>query len=195
MEILFDRLISPGILQHLKRFPCVALLGPRQTGKTTLVKMLNDQYDRESVYLDLESDEDIAKLSNAELYFNEREDKLIILDEIQRNPKLLVLIRSVIDKKESKRQVSAIRFGFTGFIGKKFRNPGRTNCLSRIASFFYMKRLRVTTILISCGYGEVSPIPCYSLQMKTAILLGNNLFKPMLRGNLQFWGCRLHPSS
>ena len=99
METLFERLISTSLLQHLKRFPCVALLGSRQTGKTTLVKMLKDQYDRESIYLDLESDEDNVKLSNAELYFHERADKLIILDEIQRNPRLMALIRSVIDKK------------------------------------------------------------------------------------------------
>jgi len=99
MRILFNRLISSSLLQHLNRFPCVALLGPRQAGKTTLVKMLKGNYDRESIYLDLESDEDNVKLSNAELYFNERADKLIIVDEIQRNPRLMTLMRSVIDKK------------------------------------------------------------------------------------------------
>ncbi|WP_318347003.1 ATP-binding protein [Aquipluma nitroreducens] len=96
MEI--QRLISPAIIRYLENFPCVALLGPRQVGKTTTVKMLQSQITKNSIYLDLESDEDAQKLTFAEQYFNERQDKLIIIDEIQRNPKLFPLLRSVIDK-------------------------------------------------------------------------------------------------
>jgi uncharacterized protein len=96
MEI--QRRISPAIIRYLENFPVVALLGPRQVGKTTTVKMLQSQIMKNSIYLDLESDEDAQKLTFAEQYFNERQDKLIIIDEIQRNPKLFPLLRSVIDK-------------------------------------------------------------------------------------------------
>jgi len=96
MEI--QRRISPAIIRYLENFPVVALLGPRQVGKTTTVKMLQSQITKNSIYLDLESDEDAQKLTFAEQYFNERQDKLIIIDEIQRNPKLFPLLRSVIDK-------------------------------------------------------------------------------------------------
>ena len=96
MEV--QRLISTVIIRYLENFPCVALLGPRQVGKTTTVKMLQSQITKESIYLDLESDEDIQKLTFAEQYFNERPDKLIIIDEIQRKPELFPLLRSVIDK-------------------------------------------------------------------------------------------------
>lgn len=92
------RVISSSIIRYLDNFPCVALLGPRQVGKTTTVKMLQSQIQKESIYLDLESEEDIQKLIYAEQYFNERQDKLIIIDEIQRNPQLFPLLRSVIDK-------------------------------------------------------------------------------------------------
>jgi len=63
--------------------------------------MLQAQIRKESIYLDLESDEDVQKLVYAEQYFNERQDKLIIIDEIQRNPQLFPLLRSVIDKKRT----------------------------------------------------------------------------------------------
>jgi predicted AAA+ superfamily ATPase len=96
-----QRAISSAILRYLENFPSVALLGPRKVGKTTVVKMLQNQIDKESIYLDLESDEDVQKLAFAEQYFNERQDKLIIIDEIQRNPRLFPLLRSVIDKKRS----------------------------------------------------------------------------------------------
>jgi len=92
------RVISSSIIRYLDNFPCVALLGPRQVGKTTTVKMLQAQIQKESIYLDLESEEDVQKLIYAEQYFNERQDKLIIIDEIQRNPQLFPLLRSVIDK-------------------------------------------------------------------------------------------------
>jgi len=96
--MVLNRVISSSILRYLDNFPCVALLGPRQVGKTTTVKMLQSQLKKETIYLDLESDEDIQKLIYAEQYLNERQDKLIIIDEIQRNPQLFPLLRSVIDK-------------------------------------------------------------------------------------------------
>jgi hypothetical protein len=95
------RKISSSLVRYLANFPCVALIGPRQVGKTTAAKMLQPQLDQETIYLDLESDEDLQKLTHAEQYFNERQDKLIIIDEIQRNPQLFPLLRSVIDRKRT----------------------------------------------------------------------------------------------
>jgi uncharacterized protein len=96
MEI--PRIVLSQIIRYLDAFPCVALSGPRQVGKTTAAKMLQSAIQKESIYLDLESDEDDRKLSDAEQYFNHRQDKLIIIDEIQRKPALFPLLRSVIDK-------------------------------------------------------------------------------------------------
>lgn len=79
--------------------PAVALLGPRQVGKTTLARQLQKVIPKESVYLDLESPEDYQKLSNLENYLVQREDKLLIIDEVQRMPELFPVLRSVIDRK------------------------------------------------------------------------------------------------
>ncbi|KAB2961828.1 MAG: ATP-binding protein [Thermoanaerobaculia bacterium] len=73
----------------------VALLGPRQVGKTTLA--LEVSRDRPSVHLDLESEGDRAKLGEPELYLPQHEDELVILDEIQLVPQLFRSLRCLID--------------------------------------------------------------------------------------------------
>ena len=91
-----DRQILPLIKEYLSIFPAVGLLGPRQVGKTTLVKNL--KLDRESIYLDLEKASDRAKLIDAELFLKENVYKTVILDEIQLMPELFSALRSLIDE-------------------------------------------------------------------------------------------------
>ncbi|GAB3222459.1 ATP-binding protein [Spirosoma arcticum] len=95
---MIDRTLSTDLIELVKDRPAVALLGPRQVGKTTLVRTLTSQFTPEPVYLDLESLEDLNRLQNPELYLSERQDKLVIIDEIQRMPQLFPLLRSLIDR-------------------------------------------------------------------------------------------------
>jgi len=74
----------------------VALLGPRQVGKTTLA--LNVVRDIPHVYLDLESERDRGKLAQAEWYLESHLDKLVILDEVHRAPGLFPILRGLIDQ-------------------------------------------------------------------------------------------------
>jgi uncharacterized protein len=82
--------------------PAVAILGPRQAGKTTLALAIAEG--RPSVYLDLESAADRARLAEPVLYLADHADKLVILDEIHRAPGLFETLRGVIDqgKREGK---------------------------------------------------------------------------------------------
>ena len=80
----------------IARHAAVGLLGPRQVGKTTLA--LEIARERPSIYLDLESPADRAKLAEPELYLANHTDKLIILDEVQRMPELFRVLRGAIDK-------------------------------------------------------------------------------------------------
>jgi predicted AAA+ superfamily ATPase len=82
--------------QALSRQAAVALIGPRQVGKTTLAHELLAS--RPCVYLDLEKATDRAKLAEPELFFGKHEDKLVILDEIHRAPELFSELRGIIDK-------------------------------------------------------------------------------------------------
>lgn len=98
---MITRQLYPHLVEHLAQFPAVALLGPRQAGKTTLAEVLCAQ--REScLYLDLESPTDRNKLLDPEAYLSQHEDKLVILDEVQRLPELFQPLRSLIDRGRKK---------------------------------------------------------------------------------------------
>ena len=81
----------------LQEFPAVAVLGPRQVGKTTLAKEIAVSFYPQSIYLDLENPYDLVKLSEPLQYFEHHKGTLIILDEIQRVPELFPILRGVID--------------------------------------------------------------------------------------------------
>lgn len=93
----------PRALAHrtraaLARSPVVALLGPRQVGKTTLALDLSDGLEQPTLYLDLERPSDLSKLGEAELYLTRQFGKTVILDEIQRKPELFAVLRSLVDE-------------------------------------------------------------------------------------------------
>jgi len=76
--------------------PVVALLGPRQVGKTTLALAIAG--DRQAAYLDLESASDRARLEEPVLYFADHAEELVVLDEIHRLPGLFQTLRGVVDQ-------------------------------------------------------------------------------------------------
>ena len=90
------RLLTNEVEESLKHFPVVAVTGPRQCGKSTLVRHLLGN--KNLVYLDLERQSDLRKLDEAEWYLQSQKDKIICLDEIQRKPELFQLIRSLTDE-------------------------------------------------------------------------------------------------
>ena len=93
---MITRHITFLVEQALRRQAAVALIGPRQVGKTTLAYALADV--RPAIYLDLESLADRHKLSDPELFLSQYEDRLVILDEIHRVPELFASLRGLIDQ-------------------------------------------------------------------------------------------------
>ena len=91
------RKLHKELIDCLNNFPAVAILGPRQAGKSTLAKMISNNFNN-YLYLDLEKPSDLRKLSEPELFFDINKNKLICLDEIQRKPDLFSILRSVIDE-------------------------------------------------------------------------------------------------
>jgi len=93
---MIPRRIETLVQDRLSHLPAVALLGPRQVGKTTLAQAI--AVGRKSVYLDLESPLDQEKLSDPTFYLAGHEDELVILDEVQRMPELFATLRGLIDQ-------------------------------------------------------------------------------------------------
>jgi hypothetical protein len=103
---MIKRIAKTRLVDLLARFPAVALLGPRQVGKTTLALSLTEESGPDTaeapVYLDLELPSDRAKLADPELYLSEHENQLVILDEIHRLPGIFQTFRGLIDRRRRK---------------------------------------------------------------------------------------------
>jgi len=93
---MIERRQASAIASLLQQSPAVAIIGPRQVGKTTLALAMAGS--RDAVYLDLESGPDRARLAEPQLYFADHADELVILDEIQRTPGIFEELRGTIDQ-------------------------------------------------------------------------------------------------
>lgn len=127
---MLARRLKDRLLQLIGHYPAVGLLGPRQVGKTTLA--LEIAAGRRSVYLDLESPPDRARLSDPDQYLAEHDDDLVILDEVHRAPELFRSLRGIIDRgRRSGRKVG--RFLLLGSAGIDLLKQSGESLAGRIA--------------------------------------------------------------
>lgn len=130
IAMMIEREIFSKLLERLAAFPAVALLGPRQVGKTTLAMQVARQIS--SVYLDLESPEDLSKLTDPQSYLRLHENKLVILDEVQRIPHLFQVLRGLVD--EGKRKgLTTTRFLLLGSASVELIKQSSESLAGRIA--------------------------------------------------------------
>jgi len=98
MQTYIQRLLQKKVLEMLNIFPVVAILGPRQCGKSTLARQIVSTFEK-SLILDLEKAQDLNKLIHLEHFFATLSDETIVcFDEIQRKPDLFTTLRWVIDE-------------------------------------------------------------------------------------------------
>ena len=96
MPVIIPRFLDGHVRRALRQVPAVAILGPRQCGKTTLARHLVGNLP-EVLYLDLERPSDISRLADPEALFAANASRMICIDEIQRVPELFPVIRYAID--------------------------------------------------------------------------------------------------
>jgi uncharacterized protein len=94
---MIARSAAPLVAEALKNQAAVALIGPRQVGKTTLARSIADARPG-AIYLDLEARQDREKLADPVLFLRQYEDSLVVLDEIHRVPELFTALRGIIDQ-------------------------------------------------------------------------------------------------
>ena len=127
MQGIIDRHLAATVMNRLQNNPAVAILGPRQCGKTTLAGQIVKKFNQ-SVYLDLENPADLAKLSDPLAFFSLHNEDLVCLDEIQRAPELFSILRSVIDERARNAQ-----FLILGSAGRDLIRQSSESLAGRIA--------------------------------------------------------------
>lgn len=93
--------LEDRVRRGLQRSPVVALLGPRQCGKSTLARIIAERTTESHVF-DLEDPEDDLALREAKLNLAPLEG-LVVLDEIQRRPDLFDVLRVLVDRNPQRR--------------------------------------------------------------------------------------------
>lgn len=137
---MIDRHLFPFVLAALADAPAVALLGPRQAGKTTLALRVGEHVAQVglsgrqlgSIYLDLESPRDRQKLTDPEAYLAQHANKLVILDEVQQMPALFQVLRGLIDQGRRQGQGSA-RFLLLGSATGELLRQSSESLAGRVA--------------------------------------------------------------
>ncbi|TAL39166.1 MAG: ATP-binding protein [Spirochaetes bacterium] len=89
--------MAPVLTERLKNNPAVAILGPRQCGKSTLARSILASH-KNAVFLDLERPSDLRKIEDIEAFFEINADCLVCLDEVQRAPEIFPALRSILDR-------------------------------------------------------------------------------------------------
>jgi uncharacterized protein len=95
----FQRWLVDELWDVFEEFPAIALLGPRQCGKTTMARAIVDSLGGQAIYLDLELPSHRARLGDPELFFAANAERLIVLDEIHQAPEIFRVLRGVIDER------------------------------------------------------------------------------------------------
>lgn len=99
---MFNRSLQEKLLLGVQAMPIVALLGPRQVGKTTLALAISKRITKKCTYIDLESDADYNKFNDAEAFLKRFDAEFLIIDEIQRKPNLFRILRGIVDERKRK---------------------------------------------------------------------------------------------
>ena len=130
---MIPRTALTNLRAALADFPVVALLGPRQVGKTTLALAVAKSLGADGVrYLDLESPADRARLTDPEAYLETQRGRLVILDEIHRTPELFAVLRGIVDRRR-RGGVRAAQFLVLGSASLELLRQSSESLAGRIA--------------------------------------------------------------
>lgn len=186
-----NRALQDVLKDRLEQFPAVAVLGPRQCGKSTLARHVIENLD--AVYLDLEIPSHVNKLSDAESFLRANEQRLICLDEIQRVPELFEVLRGLCDEKRMPG-----RFLILGSASPELLRQTSETLAGRIAY------LDLTPFLISeLNPGDLSrhwlrggfPDSFLAVNDQASLIWRQNFIRTYLERDLRLYGMELSAST
>jgi uncharacterized protein len=122
---MLTRNLQAKIRTRLTQFPIIALLGARQTGKTTLSKLVAPDWK----YVDMEDADDYEYLSRDLKFFFKQHSTHVIFDEAQEYPELFRTLRGVVDQQREKKG----RFIITGSSSPELLSAISESLAGRIA--------------------------------------------------------------
>lgn len=146
--VMITRRIANKIINSLSLFPVVGLVGPRQVGKTTLVKLIAKNGNLDAIYLDLEKPSDYEKLENPELFISFYDNKIIIIDEVQLKPELFNVLRSIVDENKGNN-----KFILLGSASPEFLAKSSDSLAGRIR-FIELKPVDLTELTSDFNYRD-----------------------------------------
>ncbi len=104
MQTFIERYYRKRILEYMEIFPTVAILGPRQSGKSSLAAKIGQSIPG-FIYLDLENPSDLRRIDDVQLFFDHNPDATVCFDEVQLRPGLFSELRSIIDRNRRNGQI------------------------------------------------------------------------------------------
>jgi len=145
---MIKRRVEELLEKALSRNASVALMGPRQVGKTTLA--LNIAGQNNGLYLDLERKRDLQKIQDIDAFHSENKDRLIIMDEVQRLPDIFKELRGIIDQ-ERRRGHKFGQFLFLGSASMDLLQQSGESLAGRIA---YLELWGINILEFGAGSSE-----------------------------------------
>ena len=125
MSPVYQRNITAHLVEIMAKFPAVAIIGARQVGKTTLAKVVGENF----TYVDLEKPSDYDRVTRDPEFFLKQNPSNIIFDEAQLYPELFAILRGAIDEQRDKKG----RFIITGSSSPELLNNVSESLAGRIA--------------------------------------------------------------
>ena len=178
------RALERDLATSLGESPVVAVLGPRQCGKSTLIRHLAEKR-KNSVFLDLERPSDLAKLADPEFYLSRLRGRLVCIDEIQSRPDLFPVLRALCDENRRAGQFMISGSASHDLIQRSSESLAGRIAYSRLTPFLYgeLGKTDLERYLLRGGF----PLSYGAKDDAAAFRWLDNFIRTFLERDLRFW--------
>lgn len=178
------RTLEGEVSAFLREIPIVAVLGPRQCGKSTLIRHLVEKR-KNPIFLDLERPSDLAKLADPEFFFSRCRGRLVCIDEIQLRPDLFPVLRALSDETKFSGQFLISGSASHDLVQQSSESLAGRIYYSRLTPFLFdeLKHVSLERYLLRGGF----PLSISAKSDEAAFRWLDNFIGTFLERDLRFW--------